>query len=575
MQLIRELINQAVKDLGVGVLEFSVEHPKNEKFGDYSTNVALQALRLMQTNNPLHGYDQVELARKILEQIYKDPSFVKTFEKVEVAGPGFINFYLSSEFLAEELNKATIEGYGKNKRLHGQKTFVEFTDPNPFKEFHIGHLMSNTIGEALARILEANGATVKRANYQGDVGLHVAKSIWGWQKKITEDGKNLGDLQGQALQERVAYLGQAYALGATEYEVNEQAKAEMNAMNKVIYDKSDRVIDELYQAGRKWSLEYFETIYQRLGTKFDEYFFESEAGAVGLKVVEEGLKKKVLEVGEEGAVIFPGEKYDLHTRVFRNKLGLPTYEAKDLGLAKSKWERWEYDKSYIVTANEIDEYFKVLLKTLSLLYPDLAKRTTHLSHGVMKLTSGKMSSRTGKVITGEGLLNELKEVVIVKMGERDVKNKEVVADQVAVASLKYSVLKQAVGGDIVYEPEKMTNMEGDTGPYLQYTYARARSVLAKAKGESIELQGKKPCNPEEISILRWLYRYPELVSEAGEKFAPHLIAGYVYELAARFNTFYNQHQIVGNDQRLVLTRAVANVLKSGLGLLGIQAPEEM
>lgn len=587
MKMIRQLVEKTVKDLGLPKVEFAIEHPKDESHGDYSCNIAM----VVGSGSPR------ELAEKLVKQIYKDPFFVKTFEKVEVAGPGFINFYLKQEFLAEEVTKATQSGYGKNDNLKGQKTFVEYTDPNPFKEFHIGHLMSNTIGESLARILEANGAEVRRANYQGDVGLHVAKSIWGWQKKMGEEGKTLADFKGETLKVRVGYLGQAYALGASKYETDPTtptatlgAREEMQSLNKEIYEGLAQParpglaggVMELYQAGREWSLAYFETIYARLGTKFDEYFFESEAGPVGLAVVEEGLKKKVLEVGEEGAVIFPGEKYGLHTRVFRNKLGLPTYEAKDLGLAKTKWERWQYDRSYIVTANEIDEYFKVLLKTLSLLYPELAAKTTHLSHGMMKLTSGKMSSRTGKVVTGEGLLDELKEVVLAKMGKREVKNREVVADIIAVGALKYSVLKQAVGGDIVYEPDKITNLEGDTGPYIQYTYVRAFSVLNKCQIRNPKSETNSnfeilisDLQSQELALLRWIYRYGEVVMAAGEKYSPHMVAGYVYELATRFNTFYNQHQIVGSEFRLLLTQAVAETLRSGLGLLGIEAPEEM
>jgi arginyl-tRNA synthetase len=562
MQAIRDLVNTSLNKLNLETVDFSVTHPREESHGDYSVNVAMILAKQV-------GKNPRELAEEIVGQLNNEQGMSNIVEKVEVAGPGFINFYLKTDFFIDEAKKAMESGYGKNESLSGQKTMVEFTDPNPFKEFHIGHLMSNTIGESLSRIFEANGATVKRVNYQGDIGLHVAKSIWGWQK--------LGDLQGESLQEKIKYLGKAYAHGATEYEANDEAKAEINQLNKIIYDRSDDKVNELYDLGRTLSLEYFETIYQRLGTKFEEYFFESEEGPKGLKVVEEGLEKGVLEVGESGAVVFKGEQYGLHTRVFRNKLGLPTYEAKELALPSSKYGRWAYDKSFIITANEIDEYFKVLLKVLSFLSPDLAKKTTHLSHGMMKLTTGKMSSRTGKVITGEGLLNELKEVVLVKMGERDIKDKELVADMVAVGSLKYTVLKQAIGGDITYEPEKMTNMEGDTGPYLQYTYARTQSVLKKntLRVEPLKsLEGFDP-NSEEMSLLKWVYRYPEVVKEAGKMYAPHMIAIYVYELATRFNYFYNQHQISQNNQRLILTKIVGNLLENGLGLLGIKAPTEM
>ncbi len=587
MQIIKDLVNKALKDLVLETVEFSVTRPKVESHGDYSVNVAM--ILWGQFSNQKFSNSQIrspkELAEQIVEHLNKEQGISNIVEKVEVAGPGFINFYLKTEFLVEEAKKALEAGYGKNESLARQKIMMEFTDPNPFKEFHIGHLMSNTIGESLCRIFEANGAVVKRVNYQGDVGLHVAKSIWGLQQKMEEDQKMMKDLQGETLKERIGYLGASYAYGAGQYESDEDAKSEINHLNKTIYDglalpepsgSLPEGVMEMYHEGRAWSLEYFETIYEWLGTKFEEYFFESEEGPKGLKIVEEGLKKGVLELGESGAVIFKGEQYGLHTRVFRNQLGLPTYEAKELALPRSKYERWAYDKSFIITANEIDEYFKVLLKVLSLLSPELAAKTTHLSHGMMKLTTGKMSSRTGKVITGEGLLNELKEVVLLKMGERNIKDKELVADIVAVGSLKYSVLKQAIGGSIVYEPEKMTNMEGDTGPYLQYTYARTQSVIRKSQFSNSQiLKLGTELNNEELSLIKWICRYPEVVQEAGEKYAPHMVALYTYELSTRFNYFYNQHQIANNDQRLALTKMVSNVLKGGLGLLGIQAPEEM
>ncbi len=549
--------------------DFEISHPKDEKNGDYSTNIALLLAKRV-------GQNPRELAEKIASVLQNDVEMNRLIGKIEVAGAGFINFYLKPEWLAAEADRATAGEYGKNKKLTGKKVMVEYTDPNPFKEFHIGHLMSNTIGEAIARLVAAQGATVKRVNYQGDVGLHVAKAIWGMQHELAEKKLTIKKMKVWGLQERQKFMGAAYARGATAYEDDAAAKVAMHTLNKHIYDRDDATINELYDVGRAWSLEYFETIYARLGTKFDEYFFESEAGKVGLEVVEEGLLKHVLEIGDDGAVVYKGEKDGLHTRVFRNKLGLPTYEAKDLGLAKTKYGRWAYDRSYIVTANEITEYFKVVLTVMAQLYPDLAAKTTHLPHGIMKLPTGKMSSRTGKVVTGEGLLNELKDTVLAKIGDREVADKEQVADRVAVGALKYTVLKQQVGGDIVYEPSKMTNLEGDTGPYIQYTYARATSVLAKAKTEIHDLRFMiQEINAEELSILRWLYRYPEAIEEAGRQYAPHIVASYLYELAGRYNTFYNKHQIVGNEERVYLTRAVANVLASGLDVLGIAAPQSM
>lgn len=584
MKIIREVIEKAVEELGVPNMDFAVEHPRDERMGDYSTNVAMVLSKQV-------GKNPREVAQEIVSCVTRNTNarMHEIVEKVEVAGAGFINFYLKKEYLLDQMGEATKLGYGSNETLKAQKTYVEFTDPNPFKEFHIGHLMSNTIGESLARIFVANGAVVKRANYQGDVGLHVAKSIWGiksiYNLKFTiykDIEKWIEEWGAKSLNERQKMMGEAYVYGATKYEEDDVVKVEIHELNKKIYEGNDASLMELYRKGREWSLEYFETIYQRLGTKFDEYFFESEAGPVGLKVVEEGLAKGVLELGEEGAVVYKGEKDGLHTRVFRNKLGLATYEGKELGLAKTKFERYSYDLSYIVTANEITEYFKVLLAVMRQLYPELATKTIHVPHGMMRLLTGKMSSRTGKVVTGEGLLNDLKGVVLAKMGDRDIKDREKVADLVAVGALKFSVLRQQTGGDIVYEPEKMTNLEGATGPFVQYTFARAKSILRKFGGAKTMngslLQSSEPCS-EEMSLLRWIYRYPEVVEVAARELAPHLVATYIYELASRFNTFYQACRVEEdgkvNELRYLLTQAVANVIKNGLGLLGIKSPEEM
>ncbi|MCE7897923.1 arginine--tRNA ligase [Candidatus Microgenomates bacterium] len=578
--VVTEALGRALSASGLmpenGVPDFSVSHPKDESHGDYATNLALLLAKNL-------GKNPREVAEKLITNLQIDTELATLIDttKINVAGAGFINFWLKNDYLFAQVESATVEGYGRSKRLVGQKIMVEYTDPNPFKEMHIGHLMSNTIGEAIARLIECQGATVVRACYQGDVGLHVAKAIWGMQQKLKLESIELKEIAEWELVRRQRFMGEAYALGATKYEENEGAKAEMITLNKQIYERGEESINALYDAGRAWSLEYFETIYARLGTKFDQYFFESEAGPVGLKVVEEGLAKGVLEQGEGGAVVYKGEQDGLHTRVFRNKLGLPTYEAKDLGLAKTKYERVKYDLSYIVTANEITEYFKVVLRVMEQLYPDLRAKTTHIPHGVMKLTTGKMSSRTGKVVTGEGLLNDLRDVVMTKIGEREIESKDVVADQIAVGALKYTVLRQVIGGDIVYDPEKMTNLEGATGPFVQYAYARASSILKKfeVKNEPIKLCEPSNLEDSELALMRWLYRYPEVIEEAGRALAPHMVVTYVTELAARFNSFYQNCRVEEdgevNQFRYELTEAVANVLKSGLSILRIVAPAEM
>src|SRR5689334_16602246 len=321
---IREVLKNSIKTALLALKtegsKISLEHPEDLAHGDYSSNIAM-VLGKTTSQNPR------VLAEKIVAEILKKKP--KEVAKVEVAGPGFINFFLIPDFFTSQIKNILKEGlkFGVNKNLKGEKTVVEYTDPNPFKEFHIGHLMSNTIGESISRILESNDAKMKRVCYQGDVGLHVAKTVWAIKKS------------GQSKKMTAYELGQYYAKGAKAYEDSDEAKKEIIDINKKIYSKSDKEINKIYDAGRKVSLEYFEGIYKILGTKFDEYFFESQTEKFGKEIVEKNIGK-IFEKSD-GAVIFKGENYGLHTRVFINSEGLPTYEAKDLYLSKLKYDYYK------------------------------------------------------------------------------------------------------------------------------------------------------------------------------------------------------------------------------------------
>jgi arginyl-tRNA synthetase len=563
---IREILEKSIKSalfsLNIdSAVKINLEHPEDLSHGDYSSNIAMVLAKVV-SQNPK------ELAEKIVAKIIENkPNEVL---KIEVAGPGFINFFLVPEFFVAETDTIlrAAEKFGQNKNLKKQKTVIEFTDPNPFKEFHIGHLMSNSIGESIARVTEANGARVLRACYQGDVGLHVAKTIWAMLKNPIPNTKDQV--------EKAKYLGEMYAEGAAQYEIE---KSEIEAINKKIYERSDRKINKLYDWGRAVSLDYFESIYKILGTKFDNYFFESKTGKFGKEIVEKNIGK-VFEKSE-GAVIFKGENYGLHTRVFINKEGLPTYEAKELGLSKLKFKKTGYEKSIIVTGNEINEYFKVLLKAMSLIFPELAAKTTHISHGMLRLPEGKMSSRTGKVITAISLLKEIEQKILEKMADRemtDIEKKET-AEKIAVGAIKYSILKQVNGKDIIFDFDKSLSFEGDSGPYLQYSFARAKSILRKAKEEKVRA-GIKKDNSEPSTLEKIMYRFPEVVERAGREYSPHYIASYLTELASSYNSFYAHGKIVdrtdlNSPYKVALTEAFSIVMKNGLNLLGIAVPEKM
>ncbi|MBP9763130.1 MAG: arginine--tRNA ligase [Candidatus Pacebacteria bacterium] len=567
---IKEVINGIITGSGLPSVDFIVEHPVDLANGDYSSNVAM-VLGKKLARNP------VEIANEMVNGL--NESFEFEVGKVEVAGPGFINFHLSNKFFEETVHDVINQGknYGRNNRLNSQKTIIEFTDPNPFKVLHIGHMMSNFIGEALCKISEWNGAEVKRAIYQGDIGLHVAKAVWG----MIQNRAGFPHDE-DSLEIKIRFLSNAYSFGSHEYESDNQAKKEIDVTNKMLFDRSNHELNIYYEKGRKWSMEAFEIIYKRLGTKFDFYFLESDTGVFGKEVVEKNISTGIFEVSE-GAVVYKAEKHGLHTRVFINSQGLPTYEAKELGLAKTKAEKYGYDRSIVITANEQDHYFKVILKALEEVFPDLAAKTTHMSHGMLRLPTGKMSSRTGDVISAESLIDDTRGKVLEKIEGREYEEgvKEQVLERVALASIKYSILKQAIGKDIIFDFDKSLSFEGDSGPYLQYTTVRASSLLKKAETEGLGLVGGvQPENWEIKNVEKILNRFPEVVAEAYDELAPQKLVTYLTELASEFNTFYNSEQIIekeniGTSYKVGITQAVFNILENGLGILGIELPERM
>jgi len=578
-QKIKNLIKEALKNLKIESKEILLEHPLDLEMGDYSTNVAMVYAKQLKISPK-------DLVEKIVAEISKN--LPAEIDEVEIAGVGFINFYLSREFFVKKIEEILgNKNFGGNNLLAGQKIMIEYTQPNPFKPFHIGHLMSNSIGESLSRLFEINGAKVIRANYQGDIGLHVAKAVY----QILKDKKDIISstiLDNLSLSEKAEYIGECYAKGNEAYEKDEnttaeagQAKKEIDILNKKIYEKSDEEINEIYDWGRKITLEAFEEIYKILGTNFNYYFFESEMAPIGEKIVQENIGK-IFEKSN-GAIVFHAEKYDpkLHTRVFINSQGLPTYETKELGLTETKFEKEKLDISVVITAQEQEEYMKVVKKALEIINPEIASKMKHIVHGMLRFATGKMSSRKGNVITGESLIQDSRAEIFKKIEDRgfDEDEKEQVASWVGVSALKYSILKQSIGGDIIYDFEKSISFEGDSGPYLQYSYARAKSILEKAKMD--EIVPSFIDVPEEIyEIEKLIYRFPEIVLHSAENYQSHHIANYLIELARAYNIYYGNTKIIDKDDitspyKVALTEAFSIVMKNGLYLLGIQAPERM
>jgi arginyl-tRNA synthetase len=556
MQELQQALKNAARDVFNEKIEPELNRPA-EQFGDYATNLALQLAPKLNKNPQ-------EIAQILAREISRLP-FVA---KAEMAGPGFLNIRLTDESLHDLVSKVD-ESFGKNDSLKGQVIVLEHTDPNPFKEFHIGHAYSNTIGLAIGKLLEASGAEVHQVSYHGDAGLHIAMAVWAIGEEIKWQTDNLNP---QSLRQRLGVdIGLYYARGAEAYKNNPVATRRIEEINQQIYQRDNPTVNAIYDNGRQWSLELFEVIYERLGTKFEKNYFESETAQPGIEVVKQNIGKVFQQ--SDGAIIYDGEKVGLHKRVFVTKQGLPTYEAKEIGLAFAKQREYPNANSFIVvTANEIDDYFRVLLAALKEIDEKLGGKIRHLSHGVVKFPEGKMSSRTGNI----KLLTSLETDIEHKLEQLYGKDK---ADSaIVLGAIKFEFLKHRIGSDFVFDVEQSVSLQGNSGPYLQYAHARAKSILNKSGSQTEAAQEAIKFDAAERSLARKISEYPEVVQRAGVELLPSHISTYLHELAQNFNHFYETSRIIGDprqDLRLNLVKAYALTLKNGLSLLNIAAPEHM
>lgn len=536
MENVQKEISVICRELfGVDVIP-EITRPE-EQFGDFATNVALQLAGELKRNPK-------EIALAIAEKAKE----AKLASDVDVAGPGFINIHLSDVVLAKMAFAQKVP-----QPYKGQEILVEFGDPNPFKEMHIGHLYSYVAGDAICRLLEASGANVKRLSYHGDVGLHVAKAIWGMQ--------NQGYKPGGANKN----IGLYYAAGAQAYASDESAKSEIDEINKKVYDK-DASIKELYEEGKKASFANFDTTLADLGIVTDKRYLESDSADYGIDIVNKNTGKVFHK--SNGAIVYDGEKVGLHTRVFITGKGLPTYETKDLGLTELKKNDFpKATRSIIITANEQAEYFKVMLSALRQIDEGLADKTQHLTHGFVNLSSGKMSSRTGDIYSAANLMDDVEQAMRKIRPEHAHENK--------IGAIKYAFIKHRLSSDITYDVDESISIEGNSGPYLQYAHARARSILAKST--------QKPKTPGELengerSLVRKLSEYTNVIGKAVDELMPHHVCTYLYELSHSFNNFYEHNRVVGDDRediRVKIVESYADTLRDGLALLGISAPDKM
>ncbi len=556
---IEQVIATVCKDLFKVDVEVSLTRT-TEQFGDYATNIALQ---LAAKKKVKPG----EIANQLV--IVLEKKLAGIVEKISIAGPGFINLTLAGKTLVSEVSRVN-EKYGHNDLYKDKVIVAEYSDPNPFKVLHAGHLYTSVVGDAIAKLFEAAGGKVHRVNFGGDVGRHVAIAMWAIIKEL--GGEFPDKLSSITEKQRPEWMTKAYVKGNNAFLDNATAKKEITELNKRIYQlhtENDHKspLAQIYWTTRQWSYDYFEQFYSQIGSKFEKYYPESEVAELGLKTVQEQLKKGVFKKSD-GAIVFDGHKHGLHTRVFINSEGLPTYEAKDTGLILQKWQDYHFDLSVVITANEIAQYMQVVLKAIEQFKPDLVKKTVHLTHGMIKLQGGvKMSSRKGNILRAVDVLDAAAKANHKLSGKEQ--------PIVVLGAVKYAFLKQGLGGDIIYDPEESVAIAGNSGPYLQYAHARARSILTKAKADNAKIDY---FDEAERSLARKISEFPEVVEVAVTEFTPHHIATYLYELAQDFNSFYENSRVIGDPReqtRLKLVEAYAQVLKNGLELLNITAPEKM
>lgn len=554
---IGEAIGKSLQTLGISSVDFVIEHPEDISFGDYSTNVAMIVARQIK-NNPK------DIAKKIATEL---EGKIVEVEKIEIAGPGFINFYLKPDFFVENIKKILKldKKYGQAKIGKGKKVLVEYSSPNIAKPFTVGHLRSTVIGDALANILSALGYKVIRDNHLGDWGTQFGKLL-----VAIEKWSSLDEIKKS--QNPIKTLVDLYVKFHDEAEKDTTLETFAREKFKLL-ESGDKNLKKIWQVCVDLSNEEFKKIYKRLEVSFDSEMGESKF--VSTKITAPVLKalndKKLLKESEGAKVVFfEGDK--MPPLIFEKSDGTSIYATRDL--ATDWYRKNKYGKDLIII-NEVGSeqtlYFKQLYEVEKMLGWFNEGERVHISHGLYRFKEGKMSTRKGNVIWLHDILEEA-------VSRAKAINEES-AELVGIGAIKFNDLRRESLQDIVFDWEQIINLKGDSGPYLQYTARRVFSILEKAKEIGIKESIKN--SPKEITLVeKLLARYPEVVIRAGEEYSPHYIATYLLELASAFNAYYAQNKIIdSNDNKspykIALAHSVGIILTNGLNLLGIKVPDSM
>ena len=491
--------------------------------------------------------------------------FPKFIEKVKSIGP-YLNLYLNKEKILKQIYKEK-KDYGKNNKK--EKIMIEFSNPNPFKGFHIGHLRNAIIGESVTRLLKFQGYNVIPVNYYNDTGKHVAKTIWGLEKLNVPkpEDNDLGE-----------WLGNIYS------ESSKKGKEEeFSQIHQKLEEKNKKYM-KLFNQGLKWSEDHFNNIYQDLDITFSKIYYDSDYIDKGKKIINELIKKKIAKE-DEGAIIADLEKYKLNKLILLRSDKTSMYITKDLSMAIDRINKFKLDSSIYVVGNEQKLHFQQLFKLLELYGYKQSKKCYHLSYGLVNLPEGSMSSRTGNIILYKELKRKLSNLLDKELEKRHKDKsqiqKEKIKKDIFSAAIKFDMLLPDTNKEITFDIKKSISFEGDTGPYIQYAYTRANSILEKSKITATDKINYNLLNQkEEQNLISILSKFPEITKNAADQHKPNLVAQYLLKLSHLFSDFYHNCPCIIEDKeiqkaRILLIYCTKQILDTGLFLLGINSPKEM
>ena len=514
---------------------------------------------------------------------------------------GFLNLSVSKDFWLDFMSQnIDNENFGKNTTIDEQPTLIEFSSPNTNKPLHLGHVRNNLLGNSVALILEACGKHPVKVNLVNDRGIHICKSMLAWQKFGNDESPESSGMKGDHLVGKYyvefdkhykAEMRQLQEQGMSEDEAAKKAPLMLEAQEMLRkWESGDEEVRGLWNKMNGWVYAGFDQTYTRMGIKFDKTYYESNTYLLGKSIVEEGLQKGIFYRREDGSVWVDLTSENLDEKLLLRSDGTSVYMTQDLGTAQLRYEEFHPQKMIYVVGNEQNYHFDVLKLVLGKkLEKEFGQHIYHLSYGMVELPNGKMKSREGTVVDADDLMDEMflqaKESTEA-LGKHDFTPEEATKlyEMIGLGALKYFILKVDPKKNMLFNPAESIDFNGNTAPFIQYTHARIKSLLRKAKENGISIEQSKDVSllgDNEQALLKSLYAYPQVVEAAGEGYSPALIANYMFDLAKDFNGFYQSSPIFKEENealralRLRLSQMVAKVLKSGMALLGIDVPEKM